>query len=250
MAETVTLDRFTLVAYEWDEFEEEFDSLWKPGQHVSLIAPTGEGKSTFAAALLGMRRYVLVIDPKGGDDIVSAMGLRRLPDWPGERKMDRLLEEDERQGRPSRYIIGPAVHRKETWPKLKGAARRTLDGAWDMQGWTLYVDELQVLADREMMNLAGEVRRWLVSARSPGRRTFVSSFQAPRRVPLEAMQQPSWMCLAYTRDATVLDRTAEVAGRPKAEVRGLMRELDEFHWMIVPRRARDPILVVKPPKVA
>lgn len=235
-------------AISWDDFCEWFDAAWKPGEHISIIAPTGVGKSTFAAGILELRRYVLVLDPKGGDDTIAGMHLRRLVDWPGERRMDRLLEEDERQGRPSRYIVGPETHKTSEWPKLVGAARRTLDGAYDMGGWTLYIDELQIATDARMMNLQAPVARWLVSARS-GRRSFVSSFQSPRRVPMEALQQPTWIVVSHTRDRTVVDRTAEVLGRPKAEVRGLLSEIDRYHWLVVSRDPRAPVVVTSPPPV-
>ena len=55
-------------ALDWStEFLPWFQEAWKPGQHVALIAPTGAGKTTFAAGLLGLRKYVLALDEKGGD---------------------------------------------------------------------------------------------------------------------------------------------------------------------------------------
>ena len=41
----------------------------------------------------------------------AALGWRRLDKWPGERRMVQILNEDERKGRASRFLIGPVVHR-------------------------------------------------------------------------------------------------------------------------------------------
>lgn len=233
---------------EWTEFLDWFDEEWKPGQHVSVMAPTGVGKSTFVGGILGLRRYVVVSDPKGGDETIEGFGFRRIPKWPGERAMDKMLEKDEKDGRDSHYIVGPKATRMADWPALRQVTSDLLDGAYDMGGWTLYVDELQIVCDRRMMNLSGKVARWLIAARS-GKRSLVTSFQAPSWVPTEALRQPTWVVASHTRDADVVDRTAEVAGRHKAEMRGWMSEIDPWHWLVIPRNPRAPVVVTHPPKI-
>ena len=237
-----------LIGREWTEFLEEFTPRWDPGQHVSVVAPTGVGKSTVVGGLLGLRRFVLVVDPKGGDDTLTAFRFRRLPKWPGERRMERMIDEDVRKKRPSHYIIGPESNHLDDLPLIKQAAEDALRGAYNMRRWTLYIDELQVLCDRRLMNLTNEVVRWLISARSGGR-TLISSFQAPSWVPPEALRQPTWIVASHTRDRDVIDRTAEIAGRPKEELRGWMEEIDPFHWIVVPRNPRAPVWVTHPPKL-
>ena len=69
---------------DWNtEFLPWFDKAWKPGEHISLIAPTGAGKTTFASGIMGLRRYVLVLDAKGGDSTLEGLGFPRLSKWPG-----------------------------------------------------------------------------------------------------------------------------------------------------------------------
>jgi type IV secretory pathway VirB4 component len=55
---------------------------WKQGEHVCLVAPTGEGKTVFETQLIGrLRRFVLIFDAKGDDATldghVSTAGLCR-----------------------------------------------------------------------------------------------------------------------------------------------------------------------------
>src|SRR5258708_23047272 len=60
-------------------------SPWKPGGHWALIGPTGEGKSTFAVGILGLRKWVLSLDPKGEDETLEASGYQRVMQLPPPR---------------------------------------------------------------------------------------------------------------------------------------------------------------------
>lgn len=243
------MDDGGIVAMRWDEFRTWFGEHWRPGEHVGIVAPTGAGKTTFAGGILDLRRYVIAADPKGGDETLAALELRRLADWPGERRMVSLLDEDERKGRPSRFVVGPIVHRGADLPRLRRAIAESLDGAFDMGGWTYYLDELQVAADRRLLNLSARVDKLLVSARSKGV-SLVLSFQQPRWVTSASLTQPSWMAVSYTRDTDTTNRLAELMGRPKAEIRGALKGLERYCWLVVGRDPRAPLVVTKPARIA
>jgi hypothetical protein len=236
-------------ALNWDEFREFFKVNWQPGQHVGVIAPTGAGKTTFSGGILDLRKYVLAIDPKGGDETLGGVNLRRLVDWPGERQMTRILDEDERKSRPSRYVVGPVVHRGEDLPKLRSAVQKALNGAFDMGGWTVYVDEAQVTADRRMMNLSAELDKLLIAARGK-KVSVILSMQQPKWVTSASFSQPSWMAIGYTRDTDAVNRIAEMMGRPKAEIRGAIKGLSEYCWLVVGRDPRSPLILTKPRRIA
>jgi len=238
----------TVEALRWDDFREWFGDAWRPGDHLSVIAPSGAGKSTLVGHLLDLRRYVLGLDPKGGDETISSLDWPRLSDWPGERAMRRRLDADERHGVPSRYLVGPITNRGQDFPRLLKACGDALDSAYDMGSWTVYVDELQVLCDRRLMNLGGKAARLLISARSKAV-TFVSSFQSPSWVISEAMRQPKWVAVSYTRDVDTVNRLAEIMGRDKAEIRGVISELEEHVWAVVGRNPREPLRLTKPPRL-
>ena len=240
--------RFDAEALEWPDFLEWWRRAWRPGDHVSVIAPSGSGKSTLVAGLLSVRNYVLAIDPKGGDETLAALGWPRLDRWPSDREMERILDVDERKGRPSRYLVGPTATRGEDFIRLRAVCKQALDAAFDMGGWSTYVDELQVLCDRRLMNLSGEAARLLISARSK-KATFISSFQSPSWVISEAMRQPSWIFTSYTRDTDTVNRMAEIMGRDKAELRGAIRELPPFCWLLVGRNPREPLRITLPPEL-
>lgn len=234
---------------EWDEFLPWFRERWEPGDHFSLCALTKSGKTTFVGGVLQLRKYVLALDPKGGDELLGALGWQRLEAWPGTRNLRRMLERNNKEGKPSRYVVGPLVRERRDRDRLRRTITEAIEGAFDMGGWTLYVDELQVAADRRMMNLEGHIAELLVSARQPKRITVVSSFQAPAWVPSEAVRQPIWFAVSATRDEAVVRRLSEVMGRPFAELLGAMRGLEEHCFILVDRNPRSALMVTQPKKI-
>jgi hypothetical protein len=236
----------------WDDpddgFIAWFRDAWKPGQHVSVIAPTGAGKTTFVGGILGLRRYVLAFDPKGGDSTLMGLGLPRLDAWPGNRRMAGIVNDNDEDGKPSRYIVGPRTETRAERPKLIEVMRDALVGAFDMGGWTVYADELQILTDPRLFNLRADADEILIAARDK-KLSFVSSYQAPSWVTPHAAKMSTWVAVSYTRDSDVQNRIAEICGRPKAEIRGYMDELEEFTWMVVGRNPREPVRVTLPPEI-
>lgn len=232
------------------EFIARFATEWQIGEHMSLIGPTGTGKSTFTGLTFRLRKYILAIDPKGGDPTIAALGWPRLSSWPGRDKMERMVAKNDENGLPSRYIVGEIVRERAQLPHLRQTIAQAISDAFDMGGWTLYIDELQIVVDRRMMNLSRPVAQALVSARSSAL-TVMSAFQSPRWVISEALVQPTWLATTYTRDVETVNRMAEVMGRNRAEFRGVVKALaNPTHlWVVVGRNPRAPYMIVRPPRL-
>jgi KaiC/GvpD/RAD55 family RecA-like ATPase len=229
----------------WPAFTEWFAKAWKPGEHVALVGPTGTGKTTLAVGILPLRKYVLAMDPKGGDSTLKVLGRHGFSrsGWPPSRQQRKAIE----QGQPMRLIVGPVVRSREDLPKQRQAFSAALDGAFDEGGWTIYVDELQLMADRRMMGLSGAIERNLIAARDRGV-SMVTSFQRPANVPRSASDQASWLAVWYTRDIDVVNRISEMVGRPKAEIRGAVAGLEKYAVLLFSRNPSEPIRILRPPK--
>ena len=229
----------------WDDFLSWFRGVWKPGEHLAAIAPTGAGKSTFVVGVLQeCRRFVLAFDPKGGDSTLRGSAWPRMPTWPPHPQ----VYEDIDQGKEARFIVGPATSLTTDLARQRAVFQAALDGAFDDGGWTVYVDELQLMADRRMMGLAAQVERLLISARDK-KVSVVSAYQRPANVPRTASDQATWVAVSYTRDRDVVDRVAEMLGRPKPEIRGALNGLDPYSWLVVGRNPRMPLVVTRPREI-
>lgn len=232
------------VALSWSHFLEHMRLNWEPGQHMALIGPTGEGKTTLALGLLDLRNWVLALDPKGEDDTLSASGYERLRNWPPSSKIrDRIAE-----GYPARLLVGGPSRTDEEAEELERVLDQAVRGVRAEGGWTLYIDEFQVLSDRRMMGVTTQIEQLLITARTRGT-SVVTSFQAPAWVPKASTRQASWCIMWATAAEDSVQTIAEAFGRDWRMLKAQGDELPEYHVLAIPKRHREPMIVTHPPKV-
>jgi hypothetical protein len=226
----------------WDAFLDDFTGEWKPGQHVAIIAPTGQGKSTVLVTLMERcRKYVLAFDPKSGDDTLAKCGYPRLNQWPPRsRDYDRMAK-----GEAVKFLVGPKINRRRDRPHLIEVQARALEGAFDDGGWSVAIDELQIAAEK--MKQADAIDELLIAARTR-KVSVVSLFQRPAEVPRAAYQMASWIFLGLTLDTDTINRLAEIVGRPRYEIRGAVNGLAkiDYSWLVVPNNPRRPMVLTLP----
>lgn len=237
------LDVISLI---WDtEFLPWFKERWKPGEHLCIVGPTGSGKSNFMVGILPQRKYVVALDPKGGDSTLAKLRNVGFVDseWPPSKETRKSIEE----GNPARLIVGSGIGSVDDLPKLRRQIALVLRDSFNEQGWTIYIDELQITTDRRLMNLGPSVERNLIAARDR-KVSMVMSFQRPANVPRSASEMSTWFLVLYTRDRDTVDRIAEMAGRPTAEIRGMVKGLPEYCVLLFSRNPREPVVVTKASK--
>lgn len=201
----------------WTRLEAKLRSVWVPGEHFSVIATTGGGKSYLATrGLLPIRKNVVILDAKGGDKTLTSTGYKRRKGWP--TRLEIVLDEERR------YRINPPYGRsatiafdqvfREAWKgfsKIDRAAREAfgLPPTDDDDGWTIFFDEARVLSDK--LKLRSHIEQVMVAGRSK-KVTVVAAFQAARYVPSEMYDQPTYLALGNVRDRKTLSRLAEIGG--------------------------------------
>ncbi len=240
----------SIVAMSWDEFVAWWAANWEQGQHVGIIGPTGSGKTTIEVALCQVRRWVMALDPKGGDHSLAASGWARVTKWP----LSLRMREQIRDGEPARLIVGKVVRTRPQRQANRTLLATVVPALWEQGNWTVVVDELQLLTDRRFFNLADDVVELLIAARNRG----ISVVSALQRVSVGQQtggasstvgDQVTWLAVAYTRDDRMVQRLAELLGRPVAEVRKVITALPPYTWVIVGRDPRAPYILVSPPKL-
>jgi hypothetical protein len=233
---------------------------WPPGAHWALIGPTGEGKSTFAAGILSTRKWVLALDPKGEDETLSTTGYERVFRMPLPK--DRLAPFRDGEPRPGtddwlwhrveRGLPVGLVAGFESQTDAEDAALARLMAdcitfTRRSRGWTLYVDEFELLSSARMMGLAAPIERMLITARRAGT-SVVTAYQAPAWVSKHATRQASYLSLWPTRDRDMVQAAARSMGRDWRTVAAAVDELPPFHVLVIPKQRRAPFIVTSAPK--
>lgn len=259
---TITTDRGPLVTgMTWPRFLQHMKRTWEPGQHIAMIGPTGEGKSTFAGGLLSLRKYVLAFDPKGEDTTLSATGYQRVIKLPNEIGMwERLqhseaarqwnrIHQDIAEGKPARLIVGGPSRTVEQDTRNQNLMHRAFQYGRESGGWTVYVDEFELISSQRQFNLGRWVERMLISARSEGT-SVVTSFQAAAWVSKHATRQARMTVMWPTGDRDMIKAVASSMGRDWRQVAAAVDELPQYHVVVIPRgKLGGPLICTSAPKL-
>lgn len=180
----------------WSEFLPSWD--WQQGQHVTMIGPTGSGKTTLIRSILSRRDYVVFAATKPQDSTIDALeaeGFQVVRKWRPEF---------------DRQVLWPKIERMGDMEDQRREIGYMLEDAYEQGGWTVVLDELRYITDH--LRLKQHVQLLLLQGRSLGV-SVVSGSQRPRHVPLEAYSQASHLFLWRTNDRQDLRRIREFSGR-------------------------------------
>lgn len=233
-----------IVGVSWGVFLAWLSESWDPGTHLAIIGPTGEGKTTFVVGILNLRKWVIALDPKGEDETLAASGFTRITHLPlpgGVR--DRIAA-----GEPARFIIGGPSRTSAEQSRLRALMAEAIQMVREQGGWTLYVDEFQILADLRLFGLGKKVEELLISARR-NRTSVITAFQAPAWVPRASTRQAWGTLVLPTRDINMIKAVAESMGRPWQELQQAVNLLPQYHGLFIPKSIHAPMILINPPAV-
>jgi hypothetical protein len=210
---------------------------WQQGEHVTLYAATGQGKTTLALEILPIRKYMVVFATK--------------------QKYQKLFVTLMKQG----YIIQKEFDpNPENAPKVilhcapqdtgsKSRAKQNqvyghaLDLIYKSGGWGLYVDELKYVADN--LKLGSNLELLYLQGRELGV-SIVGTSQRPAWVPVVAIAEATHLFIGAQSDQRDIDRIAEGSGRKGRIIRPLIDGLEDYQFLYVhTRNSRVPVYRVK-----
>lgn len=212
----------TVEALDWQEFQSLFK--WDQGEHITLIGPTGCGKTTLTKALIPMREWNIFLGSKKKDDTqdqLSSMGFEYAGSPAG-------IHPDISKN----WIVKPPFPDKYSAEQLKRfhamVFRETLMRAYRDGSWTVYIDEARYITD--ILGLRDEVVLLLLQGRSQGN-SIVLGTQRPRNIPLEAYDQPTHLFFWKDTDLQNVKRAAELAGVNRSRVARAVGALDKHEFL-------------------
>ena len=210
----------------WDVFTESvFD--WDRGEHVGLIGPTGQGKTTMLEALLPLHPYVVVFATKprdaSMDNLIRTGGYRRFERWPDDLDADDV----------PRRIIWPDASRIDSFETQKEVFKDAFGKIYRETNWTLALDETWYLD--EILKLHTEIRTYLLQARALGI-SLVAATQRPAWVPRELYTSCTHLFFWRTNDRTDLVSLSGIGDRDSAIIRLVVARLDKYQALYVNTR--------------
>lgn len=215
---------------------------WAAGEHVTVIGPTGTGKSTLQRALLH-KRYeaggaVCVLGTKTVDRTLDRWaredGLTRVDTWP-PRWPGHWWDRPRGDAWARRVMLWPRIHEPADLYASADLFRRAMVGMFTQGHWCLVADELWWLADQ--LGLADELKAWWSQGRSAGL-TVLGATQRPVSIPLLAYNSATHLFLFSDNDEANLARISGLGGLSSARVREMVRGLPFHDVLYVNTRLR------------
>lgn len=232
----------------WATFRPWFRGQWRQGEHVSLIGPTGSGKTTLALELLDRRDFVCVLGTKPKDPTLD-----RLVKHKGYQLRRQWLERTRRRPlggppEPAEVKMSDGTTRRRAhvvlWPEFRVAADKAhqrdvfdlaLGDMFAAGSWCVFADEVFYLC-REL-GLEQHLTTMWTQGRSLGV-TLVGGTQRPAFVPLYMYDQATHLFLWGDNDETNLRRVGGLGGLSAASVRAIVAGLPQHSVLYVNTRTR------------
>lgn len=215
----------------------------EPGEHTTILAPTGNGKTKLAQDLMvrtatrEVPAISLVLKPR--DATVSAWqkksGFRRVSTWPPPPSPF--------EARPPGFVLWP---RHTFDPAIDDhqhhrIIRTAILDSYRRGDRIIFADETVGLQE---LGLTDELRAIWRQGRSMGCAMWAAS-QTPTHISPLAYSQATHLFLGHISDRRAQDRFGEISGVDEYLVRKTVDELGRYEWLYIRQSDRTMCIVEK-----
>ena len=214
----------------WDVFWSQF--IWKQGEHLTTIGPTGSGKTVLNRELLKRRDYVVVLGVKNRDAELygpfEKMGYKLVHSFDPQPPADA---ED------ALILFVPLTDKRgvEARAVKSRKFRQVLDDVYEIGYWCVYADDVQYMADK--LRLAPQFEELWQLGRSEKVSLAVSS-QEPVDIPVEAYGAATHIFLFNNPDQVRAERMGKLAGMNRKMVENVVLELPEHEFLYINKNSK------------
>jgi len=220
----------------WDEFIRDH-FRWNQGEHVALIGPTGQGKTTLLTNLLPLHPYVVVFATKPKDESMERLirtGYYPIKRW---QSLDPIKF-------PKR-VLWPDAFELDSVRTQAAVFHDAFARIYREGGWTVAIDELWYV--NNILKLEMDVKTYLLQARALGISLLVAT-QRPAWVPLEVYDQSTHLFFWRDNDETNLRRLSGISFRSADLIRSVVADLERFQVLYINTRTGE-MLRTRAPKI-
>lgn len=208
----------------WDDFtRDHFD--WQRGEHLALIGPTGQGKTTMMRHLLPRHPFTTIVATKPADRTLEPF----MRD--GYRRMERWHSVDPRV--IPRRIIWPDASRLDSMPNQSRVLSDTFARIYRERAWTVAVDETWFATNK--LKLRGDIETILTQGRSIDL-SMLNSTQRPAWIPTAVYDQSTHLFFWRNNDGRAQSRLGEINNVNSTLVKDIVGNLEKHQTLYINTR--------------